>query len=96
MSQVPVEPLLSQHCNECGQQRDQETCVHQARDRDNIIGWVLLDVRNSWSFTRDCRVIEGEEDGAEEGRRLVVGVGLEFRLDIDDEGRADGREQTGL
>ena len=41
-------------------------------------------------------MIEGEEDGAEEGRGLVVRVGLKVRLDIDDEGRADCREQTGL
>ena len=41
-------------------------------------------------------MIESEEDGTEEDRRLLVGIGLEVRMDIDDESRADGREQTCL
>ena len=30
-------------------------------------------------------MIEGEEDGAEEGCRLLVRVGLELGIDVDDE-----------
>ena len=41
-------------------------------------------------------LIKSEEDGAEEGGGLLVWIGLEVRLDVDDESRADGREQTRL
>jgi len=54
---------------------------------------------NRWdgrSVTRDGRLIESEENRAEEGGGLFVRIGLEVRMDIDDEGGADGREQTGL
>ena len=40
--------------------------------------------------------VEGEEDGAEEDCGLIVRVGLEFGIDVDNEGRANGREQTYL
>ena len=47
-------------------------------------------------LARDGRLIEGEEDGTEEGRRLFVWIGFQLRLDIDDERRTDRREQTSL
>jgi len=47
-------------------------------------------------FARDGRLIESEEDGSEEGGGLLVRIGFEVRMGIDDEGGADGREQTGL
>ena len=40
--------------------------------------------------------IEGEEDCAEEGCGLFVRIGLETRVDVDDEGRTDSGEQTRL
>ena len=73
MMQVLIEPLFAQHRDECGQQRDQETCVHQAGDGDNLAGKILLDRRNGGGFVWDCGLVEGEEDGAEEGCRLVIG-----------------------
>ena len=51
---------------------------------------------NGGDLTGDGGLIESDEDGTEEGRRLLVGIGLEVRMDIDDEGGADGREQTRL
>jgi hypothetical protein len=44
----------------------------------------------------DCGLVEGKEDRTEENCRLVIGVGLEIRVNVDDEGRADCREQTRL
>jgi hypothetical protein len=54
---------------------------------------------NRWNgerFIRDRRMVEGKEDRTEEGCRLVVGIRLKLRIDIDDERRADCREQAGL
>ena len=96
MPQVSIEPLLSQHRDERREQRDQQAGVQETRDGDDLAGWVLLDRWNSGGFVWNCGLVKGEEDGTEESYRLVVRVGLEFRIDIDDEDRADGREQTGL
>jgi hypothetical protein len=41
-------------------------------------------------------MVEGDEDCTEEGCRLITGIWLELRVDVDDESRADCREQTGL
>jgi len=58
--------------------------------------WVSLDRWNGGGFTGDSGLVESEEDRAEEGGGLFIGIGLEVRMDIDDESRADGREQTCL
>ena len=41
-------------------------------------------------------MVEGEEGGAEKSGGLLVGIGLEIRMDAGDEGGADGGEQAGL
>ena len=41
-------------------------------------------------------VVDLVDENTEEGGSLSTGVRLELRLDVDDEGRSDGREQTGL
>ena len=46
--------------------------------------------------SRPERRIGWSAEGAEEGGRLFVGIRLEIQMDVDDEGRAEGREQTGL
>jgi len=52
--------------------------------------------RGGGVLTGDGRLVESEEDGAEECSRLLVRVGLQLRLDIENECRADGGEQTSL
>jgi hypothetical protein len=94
--QVPVQPLLPQHRDECGQQRDQETRIHQAGRGDDLARWAFLNGRNGGGLAGNGGLVEGEEDGTEEGGGLFVGIGLEIRMDVDDKGGADGREQTGL
>ena len=88
--------MLAQHGDECGQQGDHQTRVHQARDCDRLARWVFLDRRGGRGVTRDGGLVESEEDRAEEGGGLFVRIGLEVGIDIDDEGRADGGEQTSL
>ena len=63
---------------------------------DDLAQWVLLNRRNGGHLTGDGGLVESEEDSAKKGCRLVVRIGLEVRMDIDDESRADGREQTRL
>jgi hypothetical protein len=75
--QVPVQPLLPQHGDECGEQRDHETRVHETGDDDDLAKRAFLGRWNDGGFTGDGGLIECEEDGAEEGCRLLVWVGLE-------------------
>ena len=88
--------MLPQHGNECGEQGDHKTCVHETGDGDDLARWTFLNGWNDGGLTGDGRLIESEEDGTEEGRRLLVGIGLEVRVDVDDESGADSREQTRL
>ena len=90
--QVSVEPLLAQHRDECGEQRHQETRVHQSGDGDDLSGRALLDGWDGGGFVWDSRLVESEKDRTEEGCRLVVGIGLESCVDVDDEGRTDSRK----
>ena len=47
-------------------------------------------------FHLEWQTVEGEEDSAEEGCRLLVWVGSELGLDVNDEGQTDCGEQTRL
>ena len=96
IAQVSVQPLLPQHGNECGEQGDHKTCIHEAGDSDDLARRIFLNRWNGGGLTRDGGLIESEEDSAEEGSGLLVGIGLEVRMDIDDKRGADGREQTRL
>ena len=84
--QVSVQPSLS---HECCDQRDQQTGVHETYDGDDVGERILLNWQNGGRFVWDCGLVEGEEDGAEEGWGLVR---LEFGMDVDDKSRADSRE----
>ena len=95
-AQVPAQPLLSQHGGECGEQGQKKARVHETSDGDDLARRALLNGWNGGGLTGDGGPIESEEDGAEESRRLFVRVGLEVRMDIDDESGADGRGQTRL
>jgi len=90
--QVPVQPLLPQHGNECGKQGHHKTRVHETGDDDDLARWVLLKGLDSGGLTGDGGLVESEEDLAEEGNGLRIWIGLEVRMDIDDESGADGGE----
>ena len=70
--------------------------MHETGGGDNLALWISLNGWNGGGLTRDSGLIESEADGAEKGGGLLVGIGLEIRIDITDESRADGREQTCL
>ena len=86
ITQVPVQPLLAQHGGECSEQGQQKARVHQTGDSDDLARWAFLDRWDGGGLTGDGGLVEGEENGTEEGRRLLVGIGSEARVDIDDEG----------
>ena len=88
--------MLSSHDDERSEKGDQQARVYETGDGDNLARWIFLNRWNGGGFTGDGGLVESEEDGMEEGRRLLVGIGLEIRMDIDNESGADGREQTRL
>ena len=88
--------MLAQHGDKCGEQGDHQTRIHQTRDRDRLARRVFLNGRNGRRVTRDGGLVEGDENGAEEGGRLLVRIWSEVGMDVDDKGGADGGEQTGL
>ena len=94
--QITIKPLLPQHCDKCGEQGDQQARIHEASDSDDIAGRIFLDGWNDRGFIWDGRLVEGEKDCAEKSCRLIVWVRLKFRVDVDDKGGTDGREQTRL
>jgi len=82
--------LLAQHGDECGQQGGHQTC-----HRDRLSRRIFLNRRGGRRVAWDGGLVESEENCSEEGR-LFARIGLEVGMDIDDEGEADGGEQTGL
>ena len=94
--QVSIQPLLAQHRDKCREHGDYKTRIHEAGHGDDLAWWIFLGKWDGRGLTRDGGLIESEEDRAEEGGGLLVRIGLEVRMDVDDECGADGGEQTGL
>ena len=53
-------------------------------------------LREGGSVVSEGGVVNLVDEDAEESSSLVTRVGLELWLDIEDESRSDGREQTSL
>ena len=85
MPQVPVQPLLAQHGDECSQHGDHKTRIHETGNDDDLARRDFLNGWNGGGLTGDGGLIESEEDDTEEGCRLLVQIGLEVRMDINDE-----------
>ena len=66
------------HGDECGEQGDQKTRVHEPSDGDDLTRWVFLNRWNGGGFTWDSGLIESQEDRGQESHGLFVWVGLEF------------------
>ena len=66
------------HRDERGEQGDQKTRVHETGGGDDLALWISLDGWNGGGLTWDGGLIESEADGAENGSRLLVGIGLEI------------------
>ena len=83
---VFIQPLLPEHRQEGGKEGGGETCEEDSLDLDNSVGRA----RPLWKGRRRvvserCAISFVDED-TEEGRSLVVRVGLELGVDLDDEG----------
>ena len=76
--QVSVQPLLPQHGDECGEQGDQEARIHEPSYGDDLARWIFLSRWDGGGLAWAGGLIESEEDCAEKGRGLFVGVGLKF------------------
>jgi len=85
IAQVSVQPLLPQHGDECSKQGDKQTCIHETGDGDDLAWRAFLNRWNGGGLTGDGRLIKSEEDDTEDGSGLLVGIGLEVRMDINDE-----------
>ena len=96
MARVACSFSLSGGGSRCGNQGYHKTRVHDTGDDDDLARWIFLNGQNYGGLTGDGELIESEEDGEEESSGLLIGIGLEVRTDINDESRADGREQTHL
>ena len=51
---------------------------------------------NTGSVGAESGVVDLVDEDSEEGGSLLARVGLELRLDVDDEGGSDRRKQTSL
>ena len=58
--------------------------------------WRTRPLRDCWNIIAESGVVDLVDEDTEESSGFVVRVGLELRLDLDDEGGSDGGEQTGL
>jgi hypothetical protein len=49
-----------------------------------------------WNVASEGGVVDFVDEDSEESCSLVIRIGLELRVDFDNERRSDGRKQTGL
>jgi len=91
---VSVQPLLAEHREEGGEERGGEACVQNGLDLDS------RGIRTGPLWDRggvaEHRIIQLINNDTEEGDGLLVRVRVELRLDLGDEHRSDGGEQTSL
>ena len=93
---ISVQPLFAQHRDKRSQQRPQQACVHEVRGCNDLLGRTTPHWRSGGIFVGRDGSVEAEEDRSEVGFRPFARVWLEFGLDVDNEGRADRGEKTGL
>ena len=91
----PVEPLLAQRCDECGEEGSSQAGVEDGLDVDDgrirTSPFRESSLRASGNFAERYTGNDCEESVA----HLCV-IGLELALDVDDESGCNRREQTGL
>jgi len=92
---VSVQPLLSKHRKEGGEEGSGEACVEDGLDLDDHV-WGTGPLWKGGRVVSEGGVVDLVDEDTEEGDGLVVRVGPELRLDIDDECGGDGGEQTSL
>ena len=87
--------MLSQHGEEGGKERNAKAGVKDGlTDNDLVVGTVPC--LKGGCLAAECGVIHLINQNAEEGGCLLVEVGFDIILDVEDETRSYGREKTGL
>jgi hypothetical protein len=87
--------LFTEHCQERRKERDGETREEDSLNLDDPVGragplWESGDVASEGG------VVNLVDENTKEGGSLIVWIGFELRVYLDDEGRGDYGEQTGL
>ena len=89
VSEISGQPLFSEHRDESGQQRHQETCVEKVRGCDDLRGGAVPRWGSGGIFVWEKGWVEGDEDCSEVGLGLVAGIWLKLGLEVNDECGAD-------
>ena len=92
---VLIQPLLAEHREEGREKRGSEARVEDGLDLDHSAGRAGP-LREGGRVISECSIVDLVDENTGQGSSLFARVGLELRLDVEDEGRSDGGEQTGL
>ena len=92
---ISVQPLLAKHREEGGEKCGSETGVEHGLDLDYRVGRACP-LREGGSVVSEGGVVNLVDQDAEKSNSLLTSVRPESRLDVEDESRCDGGEQTSL
>lgn len=92
---VSIQPLFAEHREERRKKGDSETGVQYGLDMDDRLRRAGP-LRNRRNFVTKSGVVHLVKENSQESGGLFAWVWLESRVDLNDEGRSNGGEQTGL
>ena len=92
---ISVEPLFAEHREEGGEKCGGETRVEYSLNLDYCVRGTCP-LWKGGSIVSEGGVVNLVDENTEESGGLITRVGLELRLDVDDESGSDGGEQTSL
>ena len=87
--------MFTEHREEGGEKCGGETGVEDGLDLYYRMGGTGP-LRKGGSVVSKGGVVDLVDKDTEESHSLITRIGLESRLDVEDESRCDGREQTSL
>ena len=87
--------MFAEHREEGGEEGSGEARINHGLDLGDLV-WGAGPLGNSGSVATEGSVVNLMDKNSEEGGSLLTRVGLELRLDVDDECGGDGGEQTSL
>ena len=87
--------MFAEHRQEGGKERDGESSEEDRLNLNHRTGWAgpLWEGGNVVSEGGVVRLVD---ENTKEGGSLVIGIGLELRVELDDKSGGDRREQTSL
>jgi len=92
---VSVQPLLPEHCEESGEERGGKAGVQDALNLDRR-SWRAGPLWQSGDIATEGGIVDLVDQDTKEGGGFFVWIRLELGVDLDDECRRHGREQTSL